>query len=78
MLAEKTDLSLLIKELRLRLNLTQEKLAAKLCVTFPTINRWENGRAKPSPLGLKQIEDLLIKLGDKGKDLHESYFAEKD
>jgi transcriptional regulator with XRE-family HTH domain len=41
-------------------------MAARLGVTFPNINRWENGRAKPSPLALKQIEDLLVGLGDNG------------
>ncbi len=53
------DMVQLVRELRQRLDLTQEKFAAKLGVTFPTINRWENRRAKPSPLALMQIEDLL-------------------
>lgn len=57
---------------------TQEKLAANLGVTFPTINRWENGRAKPSPLALKQIEDLLRGLGDRGKDLLQEFFPEEE
>ncbi|MCX5852187.1 MAG: helix-turn-helix transcriptional regulator [Deltaproteobacteria bacterium] len=59
----------LVRKLRERTGLTQEKFAAKLGVTCPTINRWENGRAKPSPLALKQIEDLLRDLGEKGRDL---------
>ena len=63
------DIPRLVRELRKRTGLTQEKFAAKLGVTFPTINRWENGRAKPSPLGMKQIEDLLRRMGDKGADL---------
>jgi putative transcriptional regulator len=63
----------LVRELRLRTGLTQEKFAAKLGVTFPTINRWENGRAKPSPLAMKQIEDLLHNLGEKGRDLLEVF-----
>lgn len=67
----------LVRELRARLGLTQEKLAARLGVTFPTINRWENGRAKPSPLALKQIEDLLATLGAEGDDLRSLYFPKK-
>jgi len=67
----------LIRELRNRLGLTQEKMAARLGVTFPTINRWENGRAKPSPLALKQIEDLLVDLGDNGQDLRSKYFTKE-
>ncbi len=71
------DIPRLIRELRQRTGLTQEKFAAKLGVTFPTINRWENGRAKPSPLALKQIEDLLRDLGEKGRDLLEAFFGEE-
>lgn len=67
----------LVRELRRRLGLTQEKMAARLGVTFPTINRWENGRAKPSPLALKQIEELLVGLGDIGQDLRAKYFREE-
>lgn len=48
-----------IRLLRERLGLTQEKLAARLGVAFPTVNRWENGRTQPSPLALRQIEALV-------------------
>lgn len=65
------------RQLRTCLGLTQEKLAARLGVTFPTINRWENGRANPSPLALKQIEDLLAALGKDGDDLRSQYFPKK-
>lgn len=68
----------LIRELRERTGLTQEKFAAKLGVTFPTINRWENGKAKPSPLALKQIEDLLPAMGPQGEGLLDSFFKEND
>lgn len=72
------DLSRLVRELRQRTRLTQEKFAAKLGVTYPTINRWENGRAKPSPLALKQIEDLLLSLGDRGQDLLREFFTSEE
>lgn len=68
------DITRLVRTLRERTGLTQEKFAAKLGVTFPTISRWENGRASPSPLALKQIEDLLLELGDEGHDLRSQYF----
>lgn len=67
------DIPRLIRHIRERTGLTQEKLAARLGVTFPTINRWENGRARPSPLALKQIEDLLRGLGKRGQDLLEEF-----
>jgi transcriptional regulator with XRE-family HTH domain len=63
-----------VRKLRERTGLTQEKFAAKLGVTFPTINRWENGRAKPSPLAMQKIEELLRGMGSDGKDLHQQYF----
>ncbi len=72
------DLSRLVRELRELTGLTQEKFAAKLGVTYPTINRWENGRAKPSPLALKQIEDLLRGLADRGKDLLQEFFTNEE
>jgi DNA-binding transcriptional regulator YiaG len=68
------DIAGLIRQIRERTGLSQEKFAAKLGVTFPTVSRWENGRAKPSPLALKQIENLLRKLGDKGHHLAHEYF----
>ncbi|HCO92862.1 MAG TPA: transcriptional regulator [Phycisphaerales bacterium] len=63
------DIPRLVRELRERTGLTQEKFAAKLGVTFPTINRWENSRAKPSPLAMQKIVELLRSMGDRGIDL---------
>lgn len=71
------DIPRLIRELRERTGLSQEKFAARLGVTFPTINRWEKGKAKPSPLALKQIEDLIINMGVDGIDLRKQYFPDK-
>lgn len=55
----------IIKKLRTTLGLTQEQFAAKLGVTFSTVNRWENGKGKPSPLAMKQIEKLRKKVQGK-------------
>lgn len=63
----------LIRKLRSHLGLSQEKFAAKLGVTFPTINRWENGRAKPSPLALARIRELAKGLGRDGAQLLKQY-----
>jgi len=76
-LTKRTPVAGLVRELRARLGLTQEKMAVRLGVTFPTINRWENGRAKPSPLALKQIEDLLATLGNDGEKLRSRYLSKK-
>ncbi len=48
----------MVKKMRAKLGLTQEQFAAKVGVTWSTINRWENGRGKPSPLAMRRIEEL--------------------
>lgn len=53
-----------IRELRSKLGLTQEQFAAKIGVTFSTVNRWENGKGKPSPLAMKQVEQLMKQNAD--------------
>ncbi len=63
----------LIRSLRQELGLSQEKFAAKVGVTFPTVNRWENNHAKPSPLALEKIETIALQLGDRGQDLLAMY-----
>jgi len=76
-LDEQHSMARLVRELRELTGLTQEKFAARLGVTFPTINRWENDRAKPSPLALKQLEDLARSLGERGQDLLQEFFGEE-
>ena len=48
-----------IRNLRKRLGLTQEEFAHAVAVTFSTVNRWENGHAKPSKLARRAIESLM-------------------
>ena len=74
----KADIPRLVREIRDRTGLTQEKFAAKLGVTFPTINRWENDRAKPSPLAMQRIEELLRSMGDNSADLLKRYLESKN
>jgi DNA-binding transcriptional regulator YiaG len=52
-----------IRELRLRLGLTQEEFAHAIAVTVSTVNRWENGHAHPSKLAWRSIQGLLKKRG---------------
>ena len=66
--SDELDVGDRIRELRQALGLTQEKFAAKLGVTFPTVNRWENKHAKPSPLAMEKIEALAKRLGKGGKE----------
>lgn len=52
-----------VKSLRAVLNLTQEQFAAKLGVTVSTVNRWENGKGKPSPLARLRIQEFWRAVG---------------
>lgn len=70
---QNTDPAALTREVRGRLGLTQEKFAARLGVTLPTVNRWENGRAKPSPLAVGTLRDLVAGMGEEGKDLMDTF-----
>lgn len=70
-----SELANLVRETRQRLELSQAKFAAKLGVSFQSINRWENGRTKPLPIALKQIEHLLHQMGEAGQDLLVKYFS---
>jgi len=74
---EQKDFAPLVRELRKRLGLTQEKFAARLGVTFPTINRWENGRVKPSPMAVQHLRDFVREMGKDGVDLLKKYFGEE-
>ncbi len=65
----------LIRELRRETMLTQEQFAAVLGFSYPTISRWENGIAKPSPLAIKKIESQLWQIGANRQDLLERYLV---
>lgn len=47
-----------IKQIRLNLELSQTAFAEQLCVSFSTVNRWENGKAAPNRLAMKAIKEL--------------------
>ncbi len=66
----------LVRELRQEMGLTQEELAVSLGVTFSTVNRWENGRANPSPVTSNLIEAKLTEMGERGEELLEKYLAQ--
>ena len=67
-----------VKEVRRQLHISQESLARELGVSNATVNPWENGGARPLPLALKQTEDLLRDLGERGKDLLQEFFAAEE
>lgn len=52
------DIPALVKGLRERLGLTQEKFAHEVGVTVSTVNQWENGRRRPQPFLLKRLLEM--------------------
>ena len=52
-----------IRELRIRLDMTQEEFAHALGITVSTVNRWENGHSEPSKLARSSIVGLAEKRG---------------
>jgi type I restriction enzyme M protein len=74
--ADDIEIESLIGELRDRLGLSQEKLAAQLKVSLPTINRWQKGRAKPDPRAVHLIRQFLQRLGPQYEDLYHRFFSD--
>jgi len=70
---ERQDLPALVKEVRRQLSLSQEGLARELGVSFATVNRWENGQAKPSKLARAQLDAFCERMQAAGMlDLDEN------
>jgi DNA-binding transcriptional regulator YiaG len=53
----------LVRELRRELKMTQEEFAHELGITVGTVNRWENGRFKPSKLARATLADFAHRHG---------------
>ena len=47
-----------IQKIRHEMCVSQEKFAQLLGTTVVSVNRWENGKAKPSRLYIKEIKEL--------------------
>lgn len=52
-----------IKSIRINLGVTQEKFAQLLGTTVVTVNRWENGKTKPSRMSIKEIKEIKANYG---------------
>lgn len=77
------DYSTVIKKIRKEIGVSQQCFSAMLHLSFSTINRWENGRAKPNRLATvtilalakeRQVSNKLIeqlsKLSGNDCDMH--------
>jgi DNA-binding transcriptional regulator YiaG len=50
-----------IKELRLKMDLSQQAFSNKLGVSVTSVNRWETGDFKPNHFTLKELQKLWNK-----------------
>ena len=57
------DIPKLIKELRDKLDLTQEQFAQKVGVTFATVNNWEKGTRTPHPFLFQRLLEIAEEAG---------------
>ena len=60
------DYPALVKEVRRQLSISQEDLARELGVSYATVNRWENGQAKPSKLARAQLDAFCDRMTAQG------------
>ena len=56
-----------LESFRLENKITQEELAEKFGVAFSTVNRWFNGKNKPSKIQQYHIEKFLKGKAEHGK-----------
>ena len=51
----------LIKKIRFYLNMSQTEFAEYMNVSFATVNRWENGKARPNIKAMKALKQYCAK-----------------
>ena len=61
-----SDYPSLVREIRRQLTISQEDLARELGVSYATVNRWENGQAKPSRLARAQLDAFCGRMQEAG------------
>jgi len=59
-----------VRDLRDRLNLSQEKFAAQLRVSLPTVSRWEKGKTEPDGAVRHAVAEFVKSLGPEFADLY--------
>ena len=57
------NMSNFVRRLRRQLGMTQEEFAHALGITVGTVNRWENGRFRPSKLARATITEFARRHG---------------
>ena len=62
-MAESNNIPTTLRTIRANLDLTQEKLAERLGVSFATVNRWEGGSVMPQKAAREAIAALAVEAG---------------
>jgi putative transcriptional regulator len=75
---ENDNMSGFIRHLRSRLGMTQEEFAHSLGITVGTVNRWENGRFRPSKLARATILEFARRHGVAVESGHDGPLPESD
>lgn len=65
-----------IKKLRQKQFMSQTDFAQLLGVSFTTVNRWENGKSKPSYKAMKTIDEYC-KVNGIDFDIHSEFVDEE-
>jgi type I restriction enzyme M protein len=73
---QRVNLSAFLRELRERLGLSQEGLASALGLSFPTVSRWERGRARPDSAAFQILAQFVVNLGPEYEDLRGRFIAD--
>lgn len=68
----------LLKRTRQKAFLSQEAFANIIGTSVSTINRWENGKCKPSLSAMKEIKSFCDDRGLSYEDLEEAWFMLND
>lgn len=71
-------LSEMIKKTRQKAFLSQEEFATELNVSISTINRWENGKAKPNLTAMKNLKNFCETQKLSYQDLEDAWFEQDD
>jgi len=63
------DYSAKLLQIRSKQGLSQEELAARLNVSFATVNRWENGKSEPQKTAKETIDEMFERLQESSPSL---------
>lgn len=66
-----------IKTIRQKSFMTQTEFAAKINVTFNTVNRWETGKTRPNISAMKTIRTFCAENAIDSSNLEEAWIRSK-